>query len=435
MIKRYEQEAISVIWADRSKFQLWAGIEAAVLQARSELHYIPVVVPTNLASTIAIDADEINRIEREVTGHDVVAFLQTTSPQLPAELRPYWHHHMTSMDIGDTALMAQIRRSLDITVIQLDLFMDDLAKLALEHQYTPMIGRTHGVHAEPITFGVKIANYYDVGKRNRVRLHRLRELVSIAKFSGAVGMYTLSPEVEQRACEILGVRPVVATQIIARDIIADVVSTIAIIGGWIEKVTEDFRLMQMTEVREVQEGFAKGQKGSSAMPHKRNPIGLENISGLASALRGYAVSAFENITTWHERDISNSGLERVILPDSFHLINYMLKRASKILDGLVVNTDRMIQNLDMLHGLIYSQEVQALVAEKSGLPREGEGGAYQLVYDVAQRCVDTGADFLTALLTEPAIASRVSEEDIRDCFNLERKLQHVDHIFTMVFGE
>jgi len=433
MIKRYSRPEMARIWDPESKFRNFAIVEAAVLEARRNLGMLDVPVPPfmELAMSLIIDLAEIERIEKE-TRHDVIAFLMHTNPQLPPELRPEWHRKLTSYDTQDTAFSLMLRESVELLVKVLGDLMEAIKVRAFEYKTTPQIGRTHIVHAEPITFGVKLANWYDEFARHRVRLMRLKDLVSVIKLSGAVGMYSLSPEVEEETGRLLGLRPMITTQIISRDIIAEYLATLANIAGTIEKICVANRLMQQTEVLEVQEYFAPRQRGSSAMPHKRNPILDENLTGLARVVRNNAGVGFENQATWHERDISNSSAERIVLVDSSILLNFMIVRLTGIIRKLNVYPERMMRNLELTKGLIFSQDVQSLLAEKSSLPREE---AYELVYNIAQQCIETREDFQQALLASPEVMAHVTKEELAACFDLSAKLKHIVYIFEQVFGK
>ncbi|MFH1427254.1 MAG: adenylosuccinate lyase [Patescibacteria group bacterium] len=432
MIERYSTKEMSKIWSELTKFTNWAKVEIAVLKAKVKTGYLGVEIPKNLIRRIKISVEEINRIEADVTKHDVIAFLMHTSKQLPENLQPFWHELMTSYDTQDTALSLQLIASIKQLQSRLDQLKREIKKRALEFKYTPQIGRSHGIHAEPITFGVKLANYYAELERHEKRLKRLKKMLAVGKISGAVGMYTLNPLIEETACKILKLKPIISTQIISRDLIAEYITTIAIIGGTLEKIAINLRTMQRTEILEVQEFFDINQRGSSAMPHKKNPIGSENITGLAKVLHGYVIPALENISTWDERDISNSSAERVMLPDASQLLDYMMKRLTNIISKLLVYPSRMRKNLGLTKGLIFSQDVQALVTKKSNLPREK---AYGLVRDVALDCWKTGDDFLFTLLQNKTIMSYVNDKELTACFVLDAKLQHVDYIFEKVFGK
>lgn len=432
MLQRYSRKAMADVWSDESKFHHWLLVEITVLRVRHELGELSHLVPEGLEDQVLIDPKEINRIEKEKTGHDVVAFLEHVSPQIPEELRPWMHRGLTSYDIGDTTFGLQMRESIDIIIQGVEDLMEVLKERAYEFQFTPEIGRTHGINAEPITFGVKLTNWYAEIDRHLTRLKMTRDEVSVGKISGAVGMYTLPPCIEEAVCTKLGLRPIIATQIISRDIVAVFMSTLANLAGSLGKITTNLRLLSQTEIGEVMEPFGKQQKGSSAMPHKKNPIGSENISGLARLPGAHYIVALENLANcWHERSLDNSGSERVIIPDSALLIDYTLGRLTGIIKGMRVFPERMMRNIYMTKGLVFSQEVMMLVAEKSQLPREE---AHTLVRDIAVVCYETESDFLEALLDNDEVMRYVSEDELGDCFQLEKKLKHVDYIFKKVFG-
>jgi len=430
MIKRYTLPEMGSNWSDANKFLQMTRVEIAVLEAQAELGLIPVSVPPGLIDKITIDVAKIDKIENEVTHHDVIAFLQVISPQMPVTLQPYLHQGLTSNDPQDTALSLMLQKSVDLLLGRLDRLAAVLKDKALYYLYTPQIGRTHMVHAQPITFGVKLANWYDECMRNRRRLLNLRELVSVGKIAGPVGVYTLPPEVEEIVCRKLGLEPITGTQVIPRDIHAEYLATLAIIGGSLAKFADAIRSMQSTEIREAQEYFSPGQKGSSAMPHKRNPLTSEKVKGLARTLRSYAITGFEDQETDHERNLTNSAPERVVLPDASILLDYMLQKFTRVIQKLIVYPERMLHNLSLTRGLIYSEAVMNLVATKSGLPREQ---AYDLVQVVAQKCWDESTDFLEQLLQNEPIMAVVSEVELRACFSLEDKLKYVDYIFARVF--
>jgi adenylosuccinate lyase len=418
-------------WSEANKFYNWLLVEIAVLKARQRLGELPHEVPEGLAEKISIQPEEINRIENEITKHDVIAFLMHVSPQFPEALRPWLHRGLTSYDIGDTALSLQLKQSVDILIQALTKLMGAIKAVALEYKYTPEIGRTHGIHAEPITFGVKLANWYDELKRHYDRLKRLSVSVSVGKISGAVGMYTIDPKIEELVCENLGLKPVIATQIVSRDIVAEYMSTLGIVAATIGKISTNLRLLSQTEIGEIMEPFGKDQKGSSAMPHKKNPIGSENLSGLMRVACSNVQVAYENLAAcWHERSLDNSGSERVIIADTSILLDYAMARLADIIEKMRVFPDRMATNLNRTKGLVFSQEVMMLVAEKSGLPREE---AHTLVRNVALECWENGADFLEALLGNDSIMRFVDEKDVKACFDLESKLRYVDYIFGKVF--
>ena len=324
-----------------------------------------------------------------------------------------------------------MRESVKLLIKGIAKLMHALEKAAMEHRHTPEIGRTHGIHAEPITFGVKLANWYDELKRHQKRLFNLSGAVSVGKVSGAVGMYTVDPKIEEEVCKELGLTPIIATQIISRDVIAEYMSTLGNVCASIGKMSTNLRLLSQTEIGEVMEPFSRDQKGSSAMPHKKNPIGSENLSGLMRVACANVQVAYENLAScWHERSLDNSGSERVIVADTSILLDYAMTRLAGIIQDMRVFPAKMLYNLNLAKGLVFSQEVMMLVAEKSGLPREE---AHTLVRNIALECWENNKDFLEALLGNKEIMQFVSEEEMRLCFNLENKLRYVDHIFTKVF--
>ena len=432
MLDRYAKDQMKHIWSETSKFYNWLLVEIAVLNVRQFLGKFSYEVPDGLAESVIIDPKEIDRIEADVTGHDVIAFLAHISPQFPDELRSWLHRGLTSYDIGDTGLSMQMRASIGLLIEKVIKLMDVIKVAAVQYKYVPEIGRTHGIHAEPITFGVKLANWYDELQRHHVRLIRLLETVSVGKISGAVGLYTIDPEIEEMVCARLGLKPIIATQIISRDIIAEYMSTLGIICASIGKIATNLRLLSQTEIGEIMEPFGKKQKGSSAMPHKKNPIGSENLAGLMRVACANVQVAYENLSTcWHERSLDNSGSERVIIADTSILLDYAMARLAGIFEKMRVFPDRMMENLNLTKGLVFSQEVMMLVAERSGLPRED---AHTLVKDIALECWEKRSDFLEALLADEKIMSFVNESDLRACFELPNKLRHVDYIFDKVFN-
>lgn len=432
MLKRYSRKGMEEIWSEARKFYYWLLVELTVLRVRHELGELPHSVPEGLEDLVKIDPGEINRIEKEITKHDVIAFLMHVSPQIPEELRPWMHRGLTSYDIGDTAFGLQMRESLDIIIQGVENLMMVLKKQAYEFQFTPEIGRTHGIHAEPITFGVKLANWYAELDRHLSRLKTAQKEVSVGKISGAVGMYTVDPIIEEMVCKQLGLKPIVATQIISRDVVAVFMSTLANLAGSLGKIATNLRLLSQTEIGEVMEPFGKDQKGSSAMPHKKNPIGSENLSGLMRVPGTNYLVALENLANcWHERSLDNSGSERVVVVDSAVLLDYALGRLSGIIENMRVFPERMMRNIQATNGLVFSQEVMMLVAEKSQLPREE---AHTLVRDIALACWETGEDFLEALQRNTAVMNCISESELHGCFRLEEKLKHIDYIFNKVFG-
>jgi len=433
MVDRYTRKEMQHIWSDQQRFFRWLQVELAVIRSRVYLGEIEGKIPEDLADQIKIDPNEIDRIESEITKHDVLAFLNHVSPQFPEHLRSWLHRGLTSYDIVDTALMLAMKESLELILKKMDRLLEVIKKRAIEHKYTVKPGRTHGVHAEPITQGVEFANWYEELQRQKTRLERALETVSVGKISGAVGMYTLPPEVETFALRVLKLEPIIATQIIARDIITEVLGALANVAATIGKIALNIRLAARTEVQEMMEFFDIHQKGSSAMPHKRNPIGPENLCGLMrQVVANHSVAAENQANCWEQRSLDNSGIERVILPDSMALIDYALARLASIIEKILIFPDNMLRNLNLTRGLVYSQNVMMLVAEKSGLPREE---AHTLVRNVAIRCWETRADFSEALCENPEIRNYVTAEEILSCFDLNNKIQHVDFIFQIVFGE
>ena len=442
MLQRYARKdsPITRIWPanEEYKFKMWLLVELTVLQARSELDEIPVSLSKKqidrFVSEIVIDPKEINRIEKDVTKHDVLAFLMHVSPQLPKRLRPWLHQKMTSYDPGDTGLSLMLVQSIDELVVGVKRVMSVLKQRAYEFKYDPMIGRTHGIHAEPITCGVKFANWYDEMKRHLDRLFRLRQNMAVGKISGAVGMYTLPPKIEQIVCYKLGLNPIITTQIISRDLISEYCATIAIIAGSIGKFCTTLRGLTRTEIREVMEFFDREQRGSSAMPHKKNPIGLENLVGVCRDIGSRFMTAFQNQITWDERDITNSAPERLILPEISVYLDYVLHRFADTFQKMMVFPKQMRKNLRLMKGLIYSQDVQSLVAAKSGLPRED---TYGIVRKVVLRCWDSNfkLSFFNELKADECIMQYVSEAELKKCFSLNEKLKYTDYIFEQVFKE
>lgn len=432
MLDRYTRGEVGEVWSEESKFRKWLLIEVVVLQIRRELGELEYSVPPGLIQEVVINPEEINQIEQNVTKHDVLAFLNHVSPQFPEKLRPWLHKGLTSYDIGDTALSLQMKESVNLLIKTLGKLMKSVKEKAFAYKYTPQVGRTHGVHAEPITFGVKLANWYDELKRHHSRLQRLKKTVSVGKISGAVGMYTIDPEVERMVCKRLGLKPIIATQIISRDIAGEYMATLGLIAASVSKIALNLRLLARTEVREVMEFFDKKQKGSSAMPHKKNPIGSENICGLMRVVCSNAQVAYENLANcWDERSLDNSGAERVAIADSSILLDYALARLTGIINKMLVFPKRMLKNLGETKGLIFSQEVMMLVAKKSGLPREE---AHTLIRDIAVACWESDEDFIKAILRNKEIMWHVTGKEVRSCFKVDNKLRHVNHIFNEVFG-
>jgi adenylosuccinate lyase len=430
MIARYTRPEMGRIWEVENRYSKWLQVELVACEAMAELGLIPKEAYVNIRDKAAFSVDRILEIEEE-TKHDVIAFLTNVAEYVGPDSRCI-HLGLTSSDILDTSFALLLREAMDIILQDVRRFMDVLKAKALEHKFTVMIGRSHGIHAEPITFGIKLAVFYAEMKRNLKRLEDAREVISYGKLSGAVGTFAnIPPEVEVRACRKLGLKPAeVSTQIIQRDRHAQYFSTLAILAGTMEKIAVEIRHLQRTEVLEAEEPFSKGQKGSSAMPHKKNPIGAENVTGLARLVRSNCLAALENMALWHERDISHSSVERVIGPDSTILVNYMLNRLSGIISGLVVRPDRMMKNLELMKGLIFSQQVLTRLAEK-GLERQR---AYEMVQRNALKVWDEGADFKNLLSRDEEIRRYLSQEEIETLFDVNRHLKHVDAIFDRVFS-
>jgi len=430
MIPRYTRPQMGRIWETENRFAKWLEVEIAACEAMAEEGLIPQKALENIKKKARFDVARILEIE-EKTKHDVIAFLTNVEEFVGPDSR-FIHMGLTSSDVLDTSFAMLLKEAMALIIEDVKGFMTVLKERAFEHQNTVMIGRSHGIHAEPITFGLKLAVWYAEMKRNLKRLQAALETISYGKLSGAVGTFAnVSPRVEASACKKLGLKPAeISTQILQRDRHAEYFTTLAVLAGTLEKIAVEIRHLQRTEVLEAEEPFEKGQKGSSAMPHKKNPIGCENIAGLARLVRSNAIAAMENMALWHERDISHSSVERVIGPDSTILIDYMLHRLSRILKNLVVYPDHMLENLNKMKGLIYSQQVLLKLADR-GLERQE---AYELVQRNALRVWDTGRDFQSLLLEDKEIRKYLAEKDIAEIFSLEYHLKHVKDIFQRVFG-
>jgi adenylosuccinate lyase len=431
MIRRYTHPEMGRIWSDQRKYETWLHVEVAAAEAMARAGIIPADAARDIRERGAFDIARIEAIE-EVTQHDVIAFTTAVAEQVGPSAR-WLHFGLTSSDVIDTAQALQMREACDLILKGLDGLMRAVHARAEEHRRTPMIGRTHGVHAEPMTFGLKLALWYAELARDVVRMRQAREVVSVGKLSGAVGTFAhLSPAVEADACRTLGLEPApVASQVIQRDRHAELMSALAITGSSLEKFALEIRGLQKTEIGEVEEPFAKGQKGSSAMPHKRNPIGCEQIVGLSRLLRGNAVAAFENNALWHERDISHSSVERVIVPDSFIALDHMLRRFTRIVSGMVVYPDRMRENLERSRGVVFSGTVLLELAQR-GVSREQ---SYEWVQRNAMRAFHEQRDFKALLLADPDVSRVLNPEEIEHAFDLNAQLRHVDHVFERVFQE
>ncbi|MBN7776994.1 adenylosuccinate lyase [Nitratireductor aquimarinus] len=434
MIPRYSRPEMAAIWSPETKFRIWFEIEAHAADAMAELG----IVPKDAAKTIwdkageaTFDIDRIDEIERE-TKHDVIAFLTHLAEIVGPEAR-FVHQGMTSSDVLDTCLSVQLVRATDILLDDLDKLLAALKKRAFEHKDTVTIGRSHGIHAEPTTFGVKLAQAYAEFERCRQRLVNAREEIATCAISGAVGTFAnIDPSVEEHVAEKMGLKPEpVSTQVIPRDRHAMYFATLAVIASSIERLSVEVRHLQRTEVLEAEEYFSPGQKGSSAMPHKRNPVLSENLTGLARMVRAYATPAMENVALWHERDISHSSVERMIGPDATVTLDFALARLTGMMEKLVVYPDAMQKNMDRFRGLVHSQRV-LLALTQAGVSRED---AYRLVQRNAMKVWEQGADFLTELLGDDEVRAALSEDVIRDKFDLGYHTKHVDTIFERVFGE
>lgn len=431
MIERYTLPEMGAVWTDQTRFQKWLDVEIAVCEVHADMGTIPRDPVDTIKRTASFSVDRINEIER-TTRHDVIAFTTALAESLGPESR-FIHYGLTSSDVVDTANALLMREAATLLLEDLDRLGQVLKRRATEHKKTAMMGRTHGVHAEPTTFGLVLAGYYSENERNKERLRRAREVISYGKISGAVGTFAhLDPEVEERVCAKLGLKPApVSTQIIQRDRYAEFLATLAIIASSMEKIALEVRHLQRTEVREVEEPFSPGQKGSSAMPHKRNPVTSEQICGLARVVRANAQAAFENIALWHERDISHSSVERVILPDSCILTDYMLHKTEWLIDGLAVYANRMRANLESLGGVTASGRL-LLELTRKGVSREE---AYAIVQPLAMRVWDEGASFRDLVMNDKRVTEKLSRHELDDLFDINKQLRNVDKIFARVFGE
>lgn len=425
MIERYTRPEMGAIWTEENRFRAWLEVEILACEAWAELGVIPKEDVEKIRQHASFDINRIKQIEEE-TRHDVVAFTRAVSETLGEE-RKWVHYGLTSTDVVDTALSYLLKQANEILLRDLENFIAVLKEKAIEHKYTVMMGRTHGVHAEPTTFGLKLALWYAEMERNLERFKQAAETVRVGKISGAVGTYAnIDPFVEQYVCEKLGLQPApISTQTLQRDRHAHYMATLALIATSIEKFAVEIRGLQKSETREVEEFFAKGQKGSSAMPHKRNPIGSENMTGMARVIRGYMLTAYENVPLWHERDISHSSAERIILPDATIALDYMLNRFTNIVKNLTVFPENMKKNMDRTLGLIYSQRVLLALID-TGMTREE---AYDLVQPKAMEAWEKQVPFRSLIEADEVITSRLTKDQIADCFDYNYHLKHVDTIF------
>ena len=430
MIARYTLPEMGRIWDDEHRLSCWLKVEVAACEAMAELGMIPQAALEVIKKKASFDAARVAEIEREVK-HDVIAFLTAVGEKVGPESR-YIHLGLTSSDVVDTATALQLGEACDLLIERVVKLRSVVERRAREHRATPMIGRTHGIHAEPTTLGLKLALWHDELGRDLARLERARAAVKVGKISGAVGTFAhLSPEIEARTCAKLGLTPApISTQIVQRDLHAEFLFAVAVTGATLEKCATEIRHLQRTEVRELEEPFSAGQKGSSAMPHKRNPVTCEQISGLARLLRANLTAALENIALWHERDISHSSVERVIFPDSSILLHYMLSKLTWVIEGMRVFPERMSENLRSSRGLVYSGTL-LLAVTKKGSSREA---AYAAVQEAAMASWETGEPFKDLVLKDARITTLLSRAEIDEAFDLAHHLRHVDVIFERVFG-
>ncbi|OGC03972.1 adenylosuccinate lyase [candidate division WOR-1 bacterium RIFOXYA12_FULL_43_27] len=425
MIERYTTEKMGKIWSEENKFQKWLDVELAACEAWAKLKKIPSKSLKKIKEKAAFSIDRINQIEKTVD-HDVIAFLTSVAEKVGQDSR-YIHMGMTSSDVVDTALSLQLKEASDIIIDNVERFILVLKKTARKHKNTIMVGRSHGIHAEPTTFGLKMALYIEEMQRNLVRVQEAKKIISVGKLSGAVGTYSnIDPQVEAIACENLGLTPVsVASQVIQRDRHAQFLAALAITAATLEKIATEIRGLQRTEVAEVEEPFRQGQKGSSAMPHKRNPIVCERVCGLARLVRANSMVALENIALWHERDISHSSTERVILPDSAILLDYMLQKMITVINDLKIFPDKMRENLELTRGRIYSQRLLLMLAGK-GLTREE---AYRLVQDDAMESLKTSTNLKVLVMANKKITKHLSLKEIDSAFSTAYYLRNIKSIF------
>jgi adenylosuccinate lyase len=433
LIPRYTREEMGRVWSDANKYSKWLEVELAATETLAEAGQIPAEAAAVIRSKAKVDAARINELEVKVK-HDVIAFTMNVGESIGDPVAARWlHYGMTSNDVVDTAQALLVRDASRLIAAALAKFSDVLARRAQEFRHTPQIGRTHGVHAEPITFGLKVANWYAENQRNIERFADAATQMHIGKISGAVGNAShLGPEIEERICQRLGLNVApVASQVIQRDRHAHYVSTLALIAATLEKIAIEIRHLQRTEVREAEEPFGGEQRGSSAMPHKRNPVTCEQISGLARLVRSNTIAAYENIGLWHERDISHSSVERIILPDSTILIDYMLAKMTTVVADMRVFPERMKKNLDATQGLVFSGQLLQDLVEK-GMPRDE---AYKAVQENAMAAWETDTSFRERVNKDPRITNYLEAKALEHAFDLKRHLRHVDAIFARVFGK
>jgi adenylosuccinate lyase len=436
LIARYTRPEMGQIWSEQNKYKQWLEVELAATESLAEIGVVPAEAAQALRKHAAFDVARITEIEDKVR-HDVIAFTTAVAEKMAeageAPASRWLHYGLTSTDVVDTAQALQIREASQILIAGVKQLREVLGRRAKEFQNTVQIGRTHGVHAEPITFGLKLAIWYEEAGRNLKRIEAAAEDLRVGKVSGAVGTFAhIGPEIEERICERLKLKPApVASQVIQRDRHAQFLGTLATLASSLDKIATEIRHLQRTEVREAEEYFSKGQKGSSAMPHKRNPITCEQICGLARVVRANAQAGYENVALWHERDISHSSAERIILPDSTILCDYLLAKTTRLIDQLLVYPARMIRNLELTRGLVFSGQLLLDLAA-AGMLREQ---AYALVQAHAMEAFETETDFRSRIESDPEIAKLLTKDQIAEAFSLDRQLRHVGHIFARVFAD
>ncbi|MFA4028228.1 MAG: hypothetical protein GDYSWBUE_000089 [Candidatus Fervidibacterota bacterium] len=423
--ERYSYPQMRELWTLEAKFRSWMEVELAICDALCELGYIPREAAKLIRERASFTVERVLELEK-VYHHDLIAFVKAMTENMGDEAR-YVHMGVTSYDIEDTALGLRMKRACEILIDDVDKLIDELKRRAVEHKDTIMMGRTHGVHAEPITFGLKLCVWIAEMQRHRERLERVKDIVGVGKISGAVGTYaTIDPRVEEIVLERLGLkRPLVATQILQRDRHAEYICTLALIAASLEKFATEIRNLQRTEILEVEEPFAKAQRGSSAMPHKRNPHKCEQICGLARLVRAHVIPALENIATWHERDLTNSSVERVIIPETSILVDYMLRRFAEIVNGMVIYHERMRRNMELTHGVICSQRLMLKLVEK-GWTRDD---AYTLAQSAAFKALEQGRHMRDVLLEDERVRETLSDGELEECFDYSWFVRHVDIVF------
>ena len=431
MIERYTLPGMGAIWTQHNKFQKWLDVEIAVCEVHAEMGTIPAEAVKEIKEKAAFTVERINEIEK-TTDHDVIAFTTNLAENI-GEAARFVHYGLTSSDVVDTANALLLKESCDVLLKKVGVLLEVLRKRAFEFKDTPQIGRTHGIHAEPTAFGMTFALWFAEMRRNKERLEKAKEMISVGKISGAVGAFAhLDPEVEERVCEKLGLKAAaISTQVVQRDRYAEYLCTLAIIASSLEKFALQVRHWQRTEVREAQEKFKTGQKGSSAMPHKRNPILSERICGMARTVRANSIVGLENVALWHERDISHSSAERIVLPDSSATLDYILAKTASLLENLVVYPENMMKNLNATRGLVYSGQLLLALTQK-GVSRED---AYAMTQRNAMRVWDEGGEYKNLVMNDDEIRSKLSAEEIEKVFDVRHYLRNVDKVFERVFDE